>query len=346
MKCIQINKDTEILNCTFIKTILMIIVVLYHSILFWSGTWYTEDPIFSADLLRIVASWLDTFHIYAFTLISGYLFYYIKEEKEGYKHFDKFLIKKVKRLLVPYFFVVFFWVAPNYYTWNEFDIISASKKFILGIAPSQLWFLLMLFNVFIIAWPLSQYWGKNNWKCVFTILFFYGIGLIGNYLLPNYFQIWTSLKYIIFFFVGFKLRQNGINWLMKIPWYTWFISSIVLFYISNILLQTSSVFCRILFVFFSLNCNIIGAVAAFIILQKIATVKMNQDKGIVKYLSGYSLSIYLFHQQFVYLFISIFNGIINPYFNAIINFVGSLVLSLMLSIFLKKCLKSRFFIRK
>ncbi len=35
--------------------------------------------------LMYIAKWFNTFHIYGFTLISGYIFYYIKYEGGGIK---------------------------------------------------------------------------------------------------------------------------------------------------------------------------------------------------------------------------------------------------------------------
>ncbi len=70
-------------NCYFIKTVLMIIIVFYHSILFWSESWLTEvTPVFESKSLAVISSWLNSFHVYAFTLVSGYIFYFLKNEKK------------------------------------------------------------------------------------------------------------------------------------------------------------------------------------------------------------------------------------------------------------------------
>jgi len=40
-------REKELENCTFIKTILMVIIVIYHSMLFWNGTWFNViQPVF------------------------------------------------------------------------------------------------------------------------------------------------------------------------------------------------------------------------------------------------------------------------------------------------------------
>ena len=336
--------DIELKNCTFVKTVLMLVVVFYHSMLFWSGTWFTKNPVFKADLLNVIASWLDTFHVYGFTLVSGYIFYYLKEENGKYVQFTGFIKSKIKRLILPYFFVTIIWVAPHNYIWNEFDLVLAIEKYLLGYAPSQLWFLLMLFNVFILAWLLSVFLIKYDLGAIFVGIIFVGIGLLGSYFFPNYFQIWTSFKYIIFFIVGFKLRQNSPKFLMKIPCFIWVISSLIMFYASNLLRQNEFIICKILSLGFTFGGNIIGALMSFFVLQKVAWKMPFFNKMLVKYLSEYSMTIYLFHQQFIYWFISAFNGIINPYLHVIVSFVGAIMCSVLLSKILKKYQLTRFLI--
>ena len=54
----------ELQNCNFVKMVLMLIVVLYHSMLFWSGNWYTGNPVLEAKELGVCALWMNNFHIY------------------------------------------------------------------------------------------------------------------------------------------------------------------------------------------------------------------------------------------------------------------------------------------
>lgn len=100
-------------NCTFVKTMLMILVVVYHSCVFWTKLWFTnENVIFQSDGLAIFSRWLNSFHISCFTLVSGYLFCYLKYEKDKYQKFLPFVFNKGKRLIIPYLFVALIWVIP------------------------------------------------------------------------------------------------------------------------------------------------------------------------------------------------------------------------------------------
>ena len=64
----------NLINCRFLKTILMILVILGHACAFWSGHWFTENPAIQAEGLALLYSWVNSFHIYAFALVSGYIF--------------------------------------------------------------------------------------------------------------------------------------------------------------------------------------------------------------------------------------------------------------------------------
>lgn len=145
-------------NCNFIKVMLMILVVLYHSMaLYMNSGWFNQTPMQDSIYLNWIARWLNTFHIYTFTFVSGYIFSCLRYEMGRYREFKSFFIGKVRRLLIPYAFASVIWVAPwNYFFFNT-DIKDTIKKYVLGVSPSQLWFLLMLFIVFIIAYFYQIY---------------------------------------------------------------------------------------------------------------------------------------------------------------------------------------------
>ena len=96
----MMSKEEELSHVSFVKTALMFLVIIGHSVAFWNGTWFTKDPVIEAPFLGLVYSWLGSFHIYAFALVSGYLFSYVKYERNGYNRYAQFLSKKALRLLV------------------------------------------------------------------------------------------------------------------------------------------------------------------------------------------------------------------------------------------------------
>lgn len=342
--CQIITKETELENCTYVKTFLMAIVVLYHSLLFWTGNWFSSNPTTRSCVLNIFAQWLNTFHIYGFTLVSGYLFYYLKQECGKYAQFRPYLKKKAQRLLVPYLFVAFFWVMPIDYLWRDMNLSLIIQRFILGTSPSQLWFLLMLFLVYALAWPLSDFLAKHDILSFIICIVSYGIGLVGSLLLPNIFQIWTACMYFIFFVLGFKIRQYGSRIFMRIPAIIWPAASLILFSCHLLLQDKDSILIKIADLGVTFIGNLVGATMAFIIFQKLASILSEKARHWVKRLGKYSMPIYLFHQQIIYLFIFLLNGHLNPYLHACINFTGALVLSATLSIVLMNFRFTRFLI--
>lgn len=61
---------------------------------------------------------------------------------------------------------------------------------------------------------------------------FYGLGIIGGKFVPNVFCIWTACQYILFFFIGMRIRVKSEKQERLIteivPWYCWLIADLVL----------------------------------------------------------------------------------------------------------------------
>lgn len=90
-----------------VKVLMMLAVVLYHSCMFFTGSWFDgATPVYEASYLSIFARWLNTFHVQTFAMASGFLFYCLRTEKGKYTNFGKDVLKRGKRLLLPYFCVI------------------------------------------------------------------------------------------------------------------------------------------------------------------------------------------------------------------------------------------------
>lgn len=325
----------ELDNCTFVKTVLMLTVVLYHSILFWGGSWFTKDPAFSAQPLAMLAGWMNSFHIYGFTLVSGYLFYYIRYEKGGYGKFVPFVLNKAKRLLVPYAFAAAVWVVPVQYAFFRPDAMTLVKNYLLGINPAQLWFLVMLFCVFLIFWPMAGFLRKHAVLGAGLMAGLYGCGILGGMVLPNVFRVFTALQYLPLFFLGFKLRQHGTGLLRRIPAAVWLGASVGLFALTQYLGGFDSALFKLLNMGFEFLTHVVGALMAFAVLQAVAD-KVRWKNPAFTFVSRRSMTVYLFHQQVIYFLIAGLNGAVNPYVHGAVNFIGSLAVSLVIASVLMK----------
>lgn len=196
-------------NCNFCKTVLMIIIVLYHAGMFWTNNWFTViTPVQQAPIIGIFVNWMATFHIYAFTMISGYIYYYVRYQRGGYDNLKGFIKNKCRRLIIPYISVAALWVIPIGSLFFDFDANTIINRYVLGESPSQLWFLLMLFGVFIIAYPMSNIFRFNTKLSIHIVITMWIIGKWLATILPDLFQIFNSLQFILFFWLGFELRKR------------------------------------------------------------------------------------------------------------------------------------------
>ena len=41
----DITNHEQLENCIFVKTVLMLMVVAYHSMIFWGGDWFSVQPV-------------------------------------------------------------------------------------------------------------------------------------------------------------------------------------------------------------------------------------------------------------------------------------------------------------
>ena len=321
----------ELANCSFCKSVLMILVVMYHSMAFWlPGGWFNQRPVQESYALGLIASWLNSFHIYTFFLISGYVFYSMKYEKLKYIRFTEFVSTKAQRLLIPYSFVAIAWVIPIYCIFFRPSIGDLFEKFVLMESPSQLWFLIALFVIFVLFYPLSDFVNKHIIAGVCLMIFIYWIGLKASYFVPNVFQICSACRYILFFYLGFILRKLGISQLRRIPDTLFIMVDVGLFVLYTWINGMAGVYQAVaLMTYFFLN--VVGAVGAFVILERLAE-RIDIDSIIIRFFKSHSMEIYLFHQQVIYLVLTVGNGKIDAYILSAGCFVVSIMVSSIIAV--------------
>lgn len=135
--------------------------------------------------------------------MSGYIWAYLKMETSEYDDMRVVIKKKVKRLLVPYLFVSIVWAGPAYCFF--YGGISTFMAFILGDNPSQLWFLLALFWMFVLVelmWHLAPV-VLRRWQLLLVFALATYILARVLYVLPlDVFQIAHALDYFLCFLIG------------------------------------------------------------------------------------------------------------------------------------------------
>ena len=321
-----------------VKILMMLAVVLYHSCMFFTGSWFDgAKPVYEARYLSIFAQWLNTFHVQTFTLASGFLFYCLRMEKGKYTDFGKDVLKRGKRLLLPYFCVMLTWVIPFYVHYSGFELSQIVYKYVLGCAPSQLWFLPMLFLLFVFFYRIldEKYVSTQGMLAVATI----SIG--GGYLLDkigvNVFQISAAVKYAGYYYFGayvYKMKAEK-RWMLPISAF----GSIAIFIIGKIIKAniTASVLVRLIGSILGYMCSYMGVVFIYYSVKIITERLIDARKPkIWNELKKMSFGIYLFHQQIIYLTIIPLNGKVPPIVQVVIGFVCAIGVASLITAVLKR----------
>lgn len=294
------NEKEYLDNCISAKVILMLCIVMGHCIgPYASQTWFTAIDMPKVQLLAVLSRFLNSFHIYAFTLISGYIYYFSKFEIGKYKNYALFIRNKVLRLVVPYIALSLFWAIPFRIVFFDTTCVQLIDKFVLGDSPEQLWFLLMLFFVFVIYDPLAKYIDRYFPCATAIIIGAYFVGTIWDFT-PDYLQFFNALRFLIFFHTGCGLRKYRtlFELLRKAPTIVHLFLFMIVFLINEYLLmgQRRELTFKLAALLFGFLSNLLGSVSCFVCIQKINMT--NND--VIKFFRDKTMTIYLLHQQLVY----------------------------------------------
>ena len=217
-----------------------------------------------------------------FTIIAGYLFCYLLNEKNKYAEFKGFVINKVHRLLIP-FLVLGTIMNLSQYGKNLVDLLYGQ--------PNHLWYCLMLFYCFIICWLVEK---KFSWKLnVVLMLFSFIVVLTGkNYLSRLPLGLFQPVYFYGFFYFGYLFRK---------------------LYVKKHLQNKAFVFCSIaVYLAFcvkhskytQLPLALSHAILAFWLATSICNLKlvMNNKKinNVINVVSKYSFGIYVLHQWIIW----------------------------------------------
>lgn len=329
---VKLLRNRELNNCSVIKFILILLVILCHSTAFWTGTWFNiKSPVYASPFLNCFTSF-NSFHIYALTFVSGYIFFYKINEQKDYTKPKEFIYNKFKRLLIPYILTSLLWVIPINGYFYHYSLNDVLVKYVFGCSPSQLWYLLMLFNVFVIFFFLHNIYLPRYIKVSLIIIAYY----FGSYIeivYPNVFMLGTSLRYLIYFGIGYEIRGITKCRFYKVPIIFYTVVYLTFWYLLNSYEKNVGIIILPTLLFIK---NIFGVFMVFFGLQKLLCGRQLVNNHFIKLLVSNSFTMYLVHQQIIYLIIILTDGLVNPIANSIIVFVICLFSSFLLSIILKK----------
>lgn len=168
----------------------------------------------------------------------------------------------------------------------------------------------------------------------FVVVACYGVGVLGAHIIPDVYMIFTSFRYVLFFWIGFNLRKYEDCILWKITPLIYFVVHVSLFIGLEVLKNKEGIIFKLINFGGNVALNIIGAIMVFMALQKLA-VCIKWNNKFVDFIGKKSMPIYLFHQQIIYFTIILFNGVFNPWLHSLVNFFVSFALSIIISSVLK-----------
>ena len=165
------------------------------------------------------------------------------------------------------------------------------------------------------------------------MLILYILGWILQYKFSwNYFQISRSIQYLLYFGVGFFWNRVNLSYgFTRVLWrkktiFTALILHMLLYVFLIIFPRYTNLFRSILGLF--------GAVVAFPLLVSIRQSMNIKHVGICE---KYNFTMYLYHQQLIYISILVFNGLICATINVIANYLIAISGSLLISKFIYSC---------
>ena len=185
---------------SYMRIIAMIMVVLYHCFYqFATGYSMCVNLFPHIDVYEHFTKFLNSIDMPMFVFASGYLFSYLKNQCHKYSDGKEFLLKKVKRLLLPFLL----WAVVV-------DLLLYG-----GIDPSHflypachLWFLVMLMWCFVFVFITRFLWEKHSlWVNVLFCLAFSSI-----YFLLGGRGYLSSLLCMDSFLVYFPIFYLGVIW--------------------------------------------------------------------------------------------------------------------------------------
>ena len=134
-----------------IRAITILLVVFGHSIIIYSHSWNLYSSANSVPILDYIKSFIDLVQMPLFFAVAGYLFVSTLSRKSK----QVIVVDKIKRLLVPYACFSFCWLVPirMLVGYPGFDRPLSGiiwNCILLGEDNGHLWFLISLFECFII----------------------------------------------------------------------------------------------------------------------------------------------------------------------------------------------------
>lgn len=193
-------------DISILRVSAMLMVVLYHCLCpysIWDHTdYYIGFHVYAWD---VVDGMLAQIHLPIFFIISGYLYGY-KRIRGGYSKTRVFVYKKYERVLLPYLIVGLFLCLLQ-----QRNVVQLLN----GI--SHLWFLLVIFECYLLGRTLDKALQMGDKKQLLLISFAVLLVICLSYRMPSVkiFGLWGLIKYFPYYIIGMLLCRIEFNQFAK-----------------------------------------------------------------------------------------------------------------------------------
>lgn len=308
-----------------LKVFATLLVVIGHVTIRYNDTSY---PGLDTSLPVMVTQIIYLFHMPLFMALSGAIFDLGKQSGK-YVSFTPFVLNKTKRLLVPYILVGTCFLVPSMYFFNSNgtnNIIFYYKNLLWGTDCRHLWYLLALFEIFILHYTLTRYLKITN-NLTLLLCSIIIATLYSRYCQFDLYSFNMAIRYYPYFIIG-TLATNCENIpKRKIYYFVYIAVTVILAYAIKISHNTvADIFLSIL-----LPMPIIGFLLLF---SKTLIQRFDINRKWFGCLLNYSFPIYLFHIPAIYLYDKII-----PFISLAISIPATIIAAILISFVITKIIR-------
>ena len=186
------NEKRYLDEVSFLRPILIILLVLYHAFIIYDGGWKEPAGFMDIPAYKWVAKCSFAIMLEMFVFISGYLWAYQRETLSKKQSFLQTIVNKFNRLIIPCLvFSALYLILLNRDNQLKISVLGALE----GVG--HLWFLPMLFWCFVFGYAIIHIKIKIVWKLIVLC------AVAALSILPLPFRIGTSFQYLLFFMGGY-----------------------------------------------------------------------------------------------------------------------------------------------
>ena len=304
----------------------ILLVVLGH-VAFCYTDMGAVKPALASDTMKMLKDIIYAFHMPMFVFVSGFIFAYQLEVKKREQTLWKLITDKFKRLIIPYYVFAFLWVLPTMCLLHLRSPISYAKGLIFGLDPRHLWYVMMLFEAFILMHILR--WICEKVKLPQSLILLVATLL---YSIPSLvplpgFTSWLQLSNLMNYFLWFTLGYFFVIYRNRnIAKY------LAAFFITCTMIQllTPIAVPHLM----ATTANAITGISIFYLIS-LHTTKLSKYRE-YQIISRNSFGIYLFHAMLIYILEYEFSSY---RLNSLILTVVVFATSLLLSVILTECVR-------